>query len=308
MRERGHGHNTKAFHIVGPGKAVYVLVTSRQFIIPEAVENFSCSANHQRMEHCDCNRNQETVEYALKLDPLFLMALPQLAMAKKQRRFEENISTSRGGSGLGDAPELITSYNLLQTSKRFFVTSNPNPNNQLQNLSLYSVSTQNNDNRLQKNQSVPKILYSRWNSSKTPQFHQRFHSWLLISSIQISTCCSETVVAVTEELPESGGEWEDCARGDKTMESEVGNEILGGEDLHGGGTGVVPGVKPVLDTGAIVCDAVQRLTGGLHYVERYRAPEEIGYAYVELVSFHLFPFLRSRRERKKERCIWTGGA
>lgn len=88
-----------------------------------------------------------------------------------------------------------------------------------------------------------------------------------------------------------------CPEVYKTMESEIRNVVPGSEDLHGGGTGVVAGVKPVLDTGAIVCDAGAETYGRLHYVERYRAPEEIGYSYVEFASAHVFLYLRSQRER-----------
>jgi hypothetical protein len=65
---------------------------------------------------------------------------------------------------------------------------------------------------------------------------------------------------------------------DEAVESEVRNKVLGGEDLHGGGTGVVTGVEPMLNTGAIVCDAGAETYGRLHYVERDRTAKEAGYS------------------------------
>lgn len=53
---------------------------------------------------------------------------------------------------------------------------------------------------------------------------------------------------------------------DQTAESEVGDEVLGLEDLHGGGTGVVAGFEPVLDAGALVCDAGAEAYGRPHHV------------------------------------------
>lgn len=38
----------------------------------------------------------------------------------------------------------------------------------------------------------------------------------------------------------------------EAVESEVGDEVLGGKDLHGSGTRVMPGFEPVLDVGAVV--------------------------------------------------------
>jgi len=84
------------------------------------------------------------------------------------------------------------------------------------------------------------------------------------------------------------------------VESEVRNKVLGGEDLHGGGTGVVTGVEPMLNTGAIVCDAGAETYGRLHYVERDRTAKEAGYSYAEFVSSHSSEIKKKKnRERGK---------
>ena len=43
--------------------------------------------------------------------------------------------------------------------------------------------------------------------------------------------------------------------GDEVVKSKISNKIIGGEDLHGGRTRAVAGIKSVLDAGAVVGDA-----------------------------------------------------
>lgn len=58
------------------------------------------------------------------------------------------------------------------------------------------------------------------------------------------------------------------------VEGEVGDEVGGGEDLHGGGTSVVAGVEPRLDAGPIIGDAGAERDGRFHDVQRDWASEE----------------------------------
>ena len=72
--------------------------------------------------------------------------------------------------------------------------------------------------------------------------------------------------------------------------------------MHGSRTGVVTRVEPVLNTGAIVCDAGAETYGRVHYVERNRTVKKTGYSYAEFVSPH-FLFLQEKekeRERSKD--------
>lgn len=50
----------------------------------------------------------------------------------------------------------------------------------------------------------------------------------------------------------------------EAVESEVGDEVLGGKDLHGSGTRVMPGFEPVLDVGAVVGYARGQAYRGFH--------------------------------------------
>lgn len=79
------------------------------------------------------------------------------------------------------------------------------------------------------------------------------------------------------------------------------------EDLHGGRTGIVAGVEPFLDAGAIVRDAGAEAYGRLHHVHGDWALEEAWNGKVQLVfpSYHfcccfntiITPVFR-RRKRK----------
>ncbi|OWM70145.1 hypothetical protein CDL15_Pgr025995 [Punica granatum] len=80
---------------------------------------------------------------------------------------------------------------------------------------------------------------------------------------------------------EAGGVGQDA---NEALEGEVGDEVGGGKDLHGGGAGVVTGVEPVLDARAVVDDA-----GGGHDVEGDGATEEAGHNDVEVVPPHSLP-------------------
>lgn len=51
------------------------------------------------------------------------------------------------------------------------------------------------------------------------------------------------------------------------VEGEVGDEVGGGEDLHGGGASVVAGVEPLLDARPIVGDAGAERDGRFHDVQ-----------------------------------------
>ena len=66
---------------------------------------------------------------------------------------------------------------------------------------------------------------------------------------------------------------------DEALESTVGDEVFGMEELHGGGAGVVAGVEPALDAGAVVGDSGAEADRGFHDVERDGALEEAGNAY-----------------------------
>lgn len=66
----------------------------------------------------------------------------------------------------------------------------------------------------------------------------------------------------------------------------IGDEVLVGEDLHGGGAGVVAAVKPPLDAAAVVGDAGAEADGGFHHVERDGTPEVTRNGYTEIVPHH----------------------
>lgn len=58
------------------------------------------------------------------------------------------------------------------------------------------------------------------------------------------------------------------------------------EKLHGCGAGVVAGVEPALDAGAVVGNAGGEADRGFHDIEGYGAAEEAGNRDVEIVSNH----------------------
>lgn len=73
---------------------------------------------------------------------------------------------------------------------------------------------------------------------------------------------------------------------DEALERVVGGEVCGGEELHGGGAGVVAGVEPALDAGAVVGDAGGEADGGFHDVEGDGAAEMRGHCEVGIVVHH----------------------
>lgn len=83
---------------------------------------------------------------------------------------------------------------------------------------------------------------------------------------------------------------------DQTTEGEIGNEVLGREGLHGGGTGVVTGVEPVLNTGTVVRDAGTEAYGRPHNVHGNWTPEQARNGYVQFVPHHFSSV------KKKEIC------
>ncbi|KAK3009447.1 hypothetical protein RJ639_013206 [Escallonia herrerae] len=78
---------------------------------------------------------------------------------------------------------------------------------------------------------------------------------------------------------------------DEAVEGVVGDEVLGVEDLHGGGTRVVAAVEPALDAGPVVGHPRAQAHRGFHHVQRNRAPEESRHRDAQVVPPHL-------RERK----------
>ena len=63
---------------------------------------------------------------------------------------------------------------------------------------------------------------------------------------------------------------------DEAVQGAVRNEVLSLEELHGGGAGVVAGVEPALDAGAVVGDSGAEAHRGFHHVEGDWAPEVAG--------------------------------
>lgn len=73
---------------------------------------------------------------------------------------------------------------------------------------------------------------------------------------------------------------------DEALKGEVGDKVLGGEDLHGGGTSVVAGLEPVLDAGAVVGDPRAQAHRGFHHLHGDGAPEGTRYGYGQLLPTH----------------------
>lgn len=69
----------------------------------------------------------------------------------------------------------------------------------------------------------------------------------------------------------------------KALEIAIGNEILGEKELHSSRTGIVAGVEPALDAGAVVGDAGGQTDGRFHEVERNWATEVSGNSDEEIV-------------------------
>jgi len=56
------------------------------------------------------------------------------------------------------------------------------------------------------------------------------------------------------------------------------------EELHGCGAGVVAGVEPALDAGAVVGDSGAEAHRGFHNIKRNRALEESGNVDAKIIS------------------------
>lgn len=61
--------------------------------------------------------------------------------------------------------------------------------------------------------------------------------------------------------------------GDEAVKGEIRDDVLGREKLVGGGTGIVAGFEPPLDTGTVVGDAGAETHRRPHDVERNGTPE-----------------------------------
>jgi len=66
---------------------------------------------------------------------------------------------------------------------------------------------------------------------------------------------------------------------DEVLESAIGNEVFGWEELHGGRAGVVAVVEPALDVEAVVGEFGAEVHRGFHDVEGDRALEKARNAY-----------------------------